>query len=123
MPEGQSGCALADAHLKRLRNVAQISVVTAATITEFDAAAPQLAEDMRAAALQAREIAVEPAIEAREYRIAVREGKRSLLRGDQGRERGDFRGARDAYRSAQEAFLEATALREASRKPDDGHES
>ena len=70
---------------------------------------------MRAAAFKAREIAVEPAIDAREFRLAVREGKRSLLRGDQGRERLDFRAARDGYRAAQEAFLEAAALREATR--------
>jgi hypothetical protein len=121
-PEGQSGCALADGYLNRLRNVAQISLTTAATASEFEAARPRLAEEMRAAALQAREIAVEPAIAAREYRMAVREGKRSLLRGDQGREQGDFRAARDAYHKAQEAFLEATALREAAQKPGPANE-
>ena len=47
--------------------------------------------------------------------MAVRAGKRALLRGEMSLQDGDYRGARDALRSSQESFLEATALREATR--------
>jgi hypothetical protein len=90
-------------------------VATAATMTEFEEAWPRLAEDMRDAAFQAREIAVEPSIEALEYRRAVKAGKRGLVLGDRDRKQGDFRSAREAYRGSEEAFLEAAALREATR--------
>ena len=114
-PEAVAGCAAASAQLDRVRSVAEVSVATAAVITEFEAAWPRLAEEMRQGALKAREIALEPAIDTREFKMAVREGKRSLLRGDQGLEAGDYRGARDAYRTSREAFIEAAALREATR--------
>jgi hypothetical protein len=117
-PQNVAGCDAANAHMNRLRSVAELSVATAATMTAFEEAWPRLAEDMRTAAFQAREVAVEPSIEAREYRMAVRAGKRALVRGDMEREQGDFRGARDAYRVSQESFLEAAALREATQAAD-----
>lgn len=113
-PADLSGCALANAQLDRMRNVARVSVATADTMSELQEAMPQLADEMRATAVQAREIATEPSIDAQEYRVAVREGKRLLLRGDQDRERGDLSAARESYRASRDAFLEATALREAT---------
>ncbi len=113
-PADLTGCALANAQLDRMRNVARVSVATAATMSELQEAMPRLADETRAAAVQAREIATEPSIDAQEYRVAVREGKRLLLRGDQDRERGDLSSARESYRASRDAFLEATALREAT---------
>ena len=43
---------------------------------------------------------------------------REHLQGDLAREENDFRTARDAYRVSQESFLEAAALREATRDRD-----
>jgi hypothetical protein len=118
--QGLAGCALADVQLGRIRRVAELSVVTAVAVTELEAAWPRLADKMRGAALQARQIALEPSIGAREYRMSVREGKRALVRGDQRLKNNDYRAARDAFRASQEAFLEATALREATLAEEDG---
>jgi aminoglycoside phosphotransferase (APT) family kinase protein len=114
-PEGLAGCALANTQLGRVRTVAQVSVTTATAMSQLEEAWPRLAEEMRQGALHAREIAVEPAIDTHDFRMAVREGKRELLRGDQGLAAGDYRAARDAYRTSQQAFQEAAALRNAAR--------
>ena len=118
-PEGLTGCTAAEADLGLIRTVGQVSVATAAAANELEQAWPRLAKDMRQGALQAREIAVEPAIDTREFKMAVRQGKRLLLRGDQGLQARDYRAARDAYRTSQEAFLEAAALRESTRDDPD----
>jgi hypothetical protein len=119
-PEGLAGCALADAQLGRVRSVAQVSVAAAAAVSELEAAWPRLAEEMRQSALRAREVAVEPAIDTDDFRMAVRQGKLELLRGDQGLAAGDYRAAHDAYRTSQQAFQQAAALREATRGAEGG---
>ncbi len=111
--ERLGGCGLADAQLARIHAAGAVSVAAAAVTRELQAAWPRLADEARVAALQAREIALEPSVEAPGYRTAVREGKRALVGGEIELERQSYRAARDAFRSSREAFLEATALREA----------
>ena len=110
---GLGGCEAADAHLARIRTVAEASIVTADTITEFEEAWPRLAEEMRVSATDARDQAVDPSVPSREYRMAVKAGKRSLVYGEMSLEAGDYQAAREAFRSSRESFMEAVALREA----------
>jgi serine/threonine-protein kinase len=111
----QQGCDGAASQLSRVAVGAEASAAAASLEQELAEAWPRLAQEALQHTLAARKLAEAEAVEATEYKLAVREGKTFQLRGDQTAASRDFIAARDHYRSAEESFRTALAIAPAAR--------
>jgi hypothetical protein len=117
--EPAQGCAAADQELARIAAVSEVESAAAAVEQKLEEVWPHLAEQAQEDAITARKRAEAEPVEAREYKLAVREAKRLQIQGDEKRRGGDYRSARDEYRSAEKQFETALAIVPAARARDE----
>jgi len=113
--EDAAACEAATDALDRIAAAAVAAESGAALSAEIDAAWPRIAEARHQQALTARAVATADPVPDREYRLALREGKRLLLRGDLLAGEGRHPEARDTYAESERFFEKAQAIVPAAR--------